>query len=168
MKKTLCCVLVFATAVAGCDRFKNNSNPPPVSSPSPATKKAEMRGLKRKLKIDTAIVWVDIADKDQTRAQGLMYRREMPDDEGMLFVFPQPDKQSFWMKNTYLPLDIAFVDEQLRITDIHQMKPMGDSNEPDDKLPRYESSKPVPYAIELNQGWFKKKGIAVGAKISFE
>jgi uncharacterized protein len=167
-QKQFFAVLFFAAvALSGCDRFKKNDEPPASNTATP-TKKSEMRGLKRKLKIDTATVWVEIADRDDTRARGLMERREMPNDEGMLFVFAQPDKQSFWMKNTYLPLDIAYVDEQLQITDIHQMKPMGGSTEADDKLPRYESTKAVPYAIELNQGWFKKKGIVVGAKVKFE
>jgi len=84
----------------------------------------------------------------------------MPDDEGMLFVFEYPQPLSFWMKNTYLPLDIAFVSTDYRVLNILPMKPM-------DETPRYTSAGPALYAIETNQRWFAKHGIKAGDRIRF-
>ena len=109
----------------------------------------------QKITIDTTAIWVEIAQDDMTRTRGLMYRNDMPEDQGMLFIFPYPQKLSFWMKNTYLPLDIAFIDQLGIITDIHQMVPL-------DTVPRYTSSVPTIYALEVNQGFFAQHGIAVG------
>jgi hypothetical protein len=115
----------------------------------------------RKLTIDTIDIWVEIADTDEKRRKGLMWRDELPEDQGMLFVFPNPELQSFWMRNTYIPLDIAYIDENWIITDIHQMTPLNDSIQ-------YESSRPVPYALEMNQGWFASHSITVGNKVSLQ
>ena len=115
----------------------------------------------RKLTIDSLTIWVEIADNDAERQKGLMWREELKEDHGMLFVFPSPQIQSFWMRNTYLPLDIAFIDEEWVITDILQMEPLIDTI-------YYKSSKPVPYALEMNQGWFEKRQVKVGDKINLE
>lgn len=116
---------------------------------------ATSRGSLQKLTIDTTTVWVEIAQDNLTRTKGLMFRNDMPEDQGMLFIFEVPQILSFWMKNTYLPLDIAFIDPKGVITDIHQMAPL-------DTVPRYTSSVPALYALEVNQGFFAKKGIRVG------
>lgn len=117
--------------------------------------KPQSRGNLQKLTIDTTTVWVEIAQDNLTRTKGLMFRNDMPEDQGMLFIFEVPQMLSFWMKNTYLPLDIAFIDHKGVITDIHQMAPL-------DTVPRYASSVPTLYALEVNQGFFAKKGIRVG------
>lgn len=155
-KTTLALLLILTTALAGCDKFPKQENAE-IGGAKPKTTRAG----KRKVRIDTAIVWVEIADRDDLRQKGLMFRTELPEDEGMLFVFERPDMQSFWMRNTYIPLDIAFIDAKGKITDIHQMKPL-------DETPRYESSVPVPFAIEVNQGWFARRGIKVGAQVSYD
>lgn len=156
MFRAIVFVIVCAGLLFGCERL-NKKEPSPHAS---ATSKNTRAG-KRKVRIDTAVVWVEIADRPELRQRGLMFRKELPEDEGMLFVFERPEIQSFWMRNTYIPLDIAFIDEKGRITDIHQMKPL-------DEEPRYESSVPVPFAIELNQGWFARRGIKVGAQVSYD
>ncbi len=153
MVRQLLALAVIAGLLVGCERFKNPE--------TDISKSKNVRAGKRKVRIDTAIVWVDIADREDLRQKGLMFRTELPEDEGMLFIFERPAIQSFWMRNTYIPLDIAFIDAKGRITDIHQMKPL-------DEEPRYESSVPVVFAIELNQGWFAKRGIKVGAQVSYE
>jgi uncharacterized membrane protein (UPF0127 family) len=99
----------------------------------------------------------EIANDDMQRSQGLMYRRMLPENWGMLFVFPAAMPQSFWMKNTYLPLSIAFIDEHGVIVNIDDMKPLTTDPHP--------SLKPAKYALEMNQGWFAKRGIKAGARV---
>jgi uncharacterized membrane protein (UPF0127 family) len=101
-------------------------------------------------------VRVEIADDDFERARGLMYRTALAEDRGMLFVFDAEQKLSFWMKNTLIPLSIAFMDSEGRIVDIQDMKPL------DDDPPSYVSAEPAQYALEVNQGFFEERGVKVG------
>jgi uncharacterized protein len=101
-------------------------------------------------------VRVEIADNPFERARGLMYRKALGENRGMLFVFSKEQPLSFWMKNTYIPLSVAYIDSKGRITDILDMKPL------DDKPPHYVSSEPVQYALEVNKGFFDKRGVRVG------
>ena len=103
-------------------------------------------------------VRVEIADGPFEQQRGLMYRTSLGEDRGMLFVFQREQPLSFWMKNTRIPLSIAYIDSKGRITDILDMKPL------DDKPPHYVSSEPVQYALEVNQGFFEKHGVKVGDK----
>ena len=89
---------------------------------------------------------------------GLMYRTDMPQGEGMLFVFPNPSKQCFWMKNTLLPLTAAFVADDGSIVNLEDMKPQTTDS--------HCSLKPVRYVLEMNQGWFAKKGLKAGSKLA--
>ncbi len=98
-----------------------------------------------------------VAATPQERQTGLMHRKEMPAHEGMLFVFEQPAQQCFWMKNTLLPLTAAFVDDDGTIVNLADMKPQ--------TLDSHCSAKPVRYVLEMNQGWFAKKGIKAGARL---
>ena len=113
-----------------------------------------------KLGVGQSYLWVEVADNEAVRQQGLMFRREMPEDEGMLFVFEYPQPLSFWMRNTYLPLDIAYVGQDGVILNILAMKPL-------DEGPRYNSKGPAMYAIEANQGWFKRHTVKTGDRIRF-
>ena len=92
------------------------------------------------------------------RQTGLMFRREMPQHEGMLFVFEQPATQCFWMKNTPLPLTAAFVADDGSIVNLADMKPLVEDS--------HCSAKPVRYVLEMNQGWFARRGIKAGARLS--
>jgi uncharacterized membrane protein (UPF0127 family) len=94
------------------------------------------------------------------RIVGLMFRKEMPQHEGMLFVFEEPSQQCFWMKNTLLPLSAAFIDDDGTVVNVEDMKPQ--------TLDSHCSAKPVRYVLEMNQGWFAKKGIKPGAKLNGE
>ena len=98
-----------------------------------------------------------VAATPQERQTGLMHRKEMPQHEGMLFVFEQAAQQCFWMKNTLLPLTAAFVDDDGTIVNLADMKPQ--------TLDSHCSAKPVRYVLEMNQGWFAKKGIKPGARL---
>jgi len=98
-----------------------------------------------------------VAVTQEQHAVGLMYRKEMPQHEGMLFVFQNPTKQCFWMKNTDLPLTAAFVADDGTIVNLEDMKPQTTDS--------HCSVKPVRYVLEMNQGWFAKKGLKAGAKL---
>lgn len=99
-------------------------------------------------------VFAEVARTPDERAQGLMYREELAEDAGMLFVFQDLEERAFWMQNTFIPLDIAYMDPSFRIIDI---KPM----EPEDET-FVESSGPAQYALEVNRGWFEEHGVTVG------
>ena len=99
-----------------------------------------------------------VAARPDERMTGLMHRKEMPQHEGMLFVFEQPSQQCFWMKNTLLPLSIAFIADDGTIVNIDEMAPQ--------TLDSHCSAKPVRYVLEMNKGWFARKGIKPGAKLS--
>jgi uncharacterized membrane protein (UPF0127 family) len=97
---------------------------------------------------------VEIASTPQTRALGLMNRFSLRTDHGMLFVFETPQPLAFYMKNTYVPLSIAFVDARGRILNIEDMRPLDEST--------HWSKGQALYAIEMRQGWFASKGIGPG------
>ena len=99
-----------------------------------------------------------VAHTPEQRSTGLMHRREMPQHEGMLFVFEMPSQQCFWMKNTLLPLAIAFLADDGTIVNIDEMAPQ--------TLESHCSAKPVRYVLEMNKGWFAKNGVKAGMKLS--
>ena len=99
-----------------------------------------------------------VAQTPEQRQTGLMFRREMAQHEGMLFVFEQASPQCFWMKNTLLPLSIAFLADDGTVVNIADMKPQA--------LDSHCSARPVRLVLEMNQGWFAKRGIKAGSKIS--
>ena len=113
-----------------------------------------------RIKLGAGMYLVDtqVASTPQQRATGLMFRRQMPQTEGMLFVFEQASEQCFWMKNTLLPLTAAFVADDGTIVNLADMAPQTTNS--------HCSAKPVRFVLEMNQGWFAKKGIKAGFKLS--
>jgi uncharacterized protein len=101
-------------------------------------------------------VRVEIADTDAEWQTGLMGRTTLEGDAGMLFVFDQEQTLSFWMKDTLIPLSIAYIDAEGRIVDIQDMQPL------DDIPPQYVSAEPARYALEVNQGFFEERSVTVG------
>ncbi len=99
----------------------------------------------------------EVAANDAHRMTGLMHRRMMPEHRGMLFVFRDISHHAMWMENTYIPLSVAFIDEQGVIVNIEDMKPL--------TRDAHAAKKPVKYALEMNLGWFAKRGIKPGAKL---
>jgi uncharacterized membrane protein (UPF0127 family) len=108
----------------------------------------------RTLTIGTHKLVVEIASTPQTRETGLMNRFSLQQDHGMLFIFEAPQPLAFWMKNTYVPLSIAFIDARGRILNIEDMRPQDEST--------HASRGPALYAIEMRQGWFAARGIGAG------
>ncbi len=103
------------------------------------------------------IIRAELANTDRTRATGLMGRESLGPNEGMLFVFERKAVHCFWMRNTPLPLSIAFLDDDGRIVDIAQMAPRSD----DSHCP----SRAVHFALEMEQGWFARHGLTEGARL---
>ncbi|MDQ7778388.1 MAG: DUF192 domain-containing protein [Planctomycetota bacterium] len=110
------------------------------------------------LRIGDRVLWVEIAATEADRSRGLMNRKAMPENEGMIFVYRSERTLSFWMKNTLIDLDIAFLDSEGRIVDVQTMKRL-------DETVIY-SRKPAKYAVEANMGWFRERGIGVGAVVN--
>ncbi|MDX1395105.1 MAG: DUF192 domain-containing protein [Gemmatimonadota bacterium] len=104
-------------------------------------------------------IQVEIADDEAERSKGLMFRESLPENGGMLFVYESARPLGFWMRNTLIPLDIAYIDEQGRIVDIQSM-------EPGDETTHWSSSDAM-YALEMNVGWFEANEITVGDLVEF-
>jgi uncharacterized membrane protein (UPF0127 family) len=114
----------------------------------------------QRVKLSAGMHQIDaqLALTPEQRQIGLMFRKDMPQTEGMLFVFEQPAQQCFWMKNTLLPLTAAFVADDGTIVNLADMKPQTTDS--------HCSEKPVRYVLEMNAGWFAKKGIKAGSRLS--
>jgi len=102
-------------------------------------------------------IQAEVAQSPEQREVGLMFRKVMGTNDGMLFAFEEPGTQCFWMKNTLLPLSVAFVADDGTIVNIDDMKPQ--------TLDGHCSAKPVRFVLEMNQGWFAKRGIKAGEKL---
>ena len=99
----------------------------------------------------------EVAATPEQREIGLMFRTSMPAGDGMLFVFERPSKQCFWMKNTLIPLSVAFLADDGSVVNIDDMKPQ--------TLDSHCSAKPVRFVLEMNEGWFAKRGIKAGSRL---
>ena len=99
----------------------------------------------------------ELASTPQQREIGLMFRAAMPANDGMLFVFEQPGQQCFWMRNTLIPLSVAFIGDDGSVVNIDDMKPQ--------TLDSHCSAKPVRFVLEMNEGWFAKRGIKAGSRL---
>ena len=102
-------------------------------------------------------ITVEVANKAATRMTGLMFRRSMPQDQGMLFVFPDDTVRAFWMKNTQIPLNIAYIDDQGKIVNMLEMPPYSEE--------QFMSKGPAKYALEMNTGWFNRNGLKEGDQV---
>jgi hypothetical protein len=163
MKKIVAIILVIVLIFGGLIstdilNFSKNSTEPIVEnstnnstiSEPPFKKEGELTFLKNQEKLT-----IEIADSEAETTQGLMYRRTMPDSCGMVFIFADSQPRSFWMKNTYLPLDILFLDESKKIVTIQANRtPFSE-----EAIPSFENAK---YVLEVNAGYCKRKGIEKG------
>ena len=128
-----------------------------LTNTSLAQNAAQMDLPRIKLSAGVHLIDTQVAATPDQRSTGLMFRRDMPQSEGMLFVFEQASVQCFWMKNTLLPLTAAFVADDGRIVNMADMKPQSTDS--------HCSTLPVRYVLEMNQGWFGRKGIKSGMKL---
>ncbi|MDR0529192.1 MAG: DUF192 domain-containing protein [Zoogloeaceae bacterium] len=100
---------------------------------------------------------VEVAASLEERVQGLMRRMDMPENAGMLFIFPQIGQHCMWMKNTRIPLSVAFLDSDGYVINMHDMQPESTVN--------HCADRPARYALEMNRGWFAKRGIDTGTRV---
>ncbi|HVM32210.1 MAG TPA: DUF192 domain-containing protein [bacterium] len=109
------------------------------------------------LTIDGHPVEAEVANQESTRMTGLMFRREMDKDHGMIFVFADSQIRAFWMKNTFIPLSIAYMDDKGVILNILEMPPQTED--------AFYSAGQAKYALEMNTGWYKKNGVKAGDRV---
>ncbi len=120
---------------------------------------------KKKIQLSKKSIQVEVADTEKLQAQGLMFRKKMDPDAGMLFVFDDEQIRSFWMKNTLIDLSIGYFNKEKKLIDIQDMS--ATSSIMQQSLPTYTSKSPAMYALEMNKGWFKKNKIKVGASFKY-
>ena len=174
MKRTVVLLVLMFVLLAGCGESGVQGGRGPESGGSSGTtggvpgKTSEETTVApaklEKLNIEASggekvEVRVEVADDTEEQAQGLMGRKKLGEKRGMLFVYPEERTRSFWMKDTYIPLSIAYIDSEGRIVDIQDMKPL------DDKPPSYVSAEPARYALEVNKGFFGERGVEVGDRV---
>ncbi|WP_019025438.1 MULTISPECIES: DUF192 domain-containing protein [unclassified Thioalkalivibrio] len=111
----------------------------------------------RSLEVGGVILEVEIAQDERARRAGLMFREHLPANHGMLFIWDESDWRSMWMRNTYIPLDVAFIDDNGVIVNIETMEP--------ETRRQHRSVEPVPYALEANAGWFSAQGVEAGDRV---
>ena len=112
----------------------------------------------RQIEVDGNRIIVEVAHTDATRESGLMHRRSLAEDHGMLFVFTEPERHSMWMMNTIIPLSVAFLDEEGIILNISDMMP--------NTVTPHRSAGAAKYALEVNLGWFKKRKVQAGSRVT--
>ena len=109
------------------------------------------------LSVEGHKITVEVASTEPQRAIGLMHRRMLPENRGMLFIFPEAAIHGMWMMNTYVPLSVAFIDREGVIINIADMQPQTQTT--------HSAARAATYALETTQGWFSKRGIKPGAKV---
>lgn len=124
--------------------------------------KAEVNFSRGTLKIAGKVLAVEIAESEEQHAQGLMLRKSLKKNSGMIFIFSNSEVRRFWMKNTFIPLSIGYFDESQSLFDIQDMAPVTSVLESNPRA--YPSARPAKFALEVNQGWFKKNRIKLGSK----
>jgi len=125
--------------------------------------KPEIKFESAQIQVGSKKITVELAESPLQHEKGLMYREALEKDKGMLFIFDREQTLSFWMKNTYVDLSIAYINQKLKIVDIQEMKATSplEVTEPS----TYPSKKPAMYALEMPKGWFKASNIKVGQSI---
>jgi len=151
-------LLILAASFAGCGK---NSAPPAVAAP-PTSPSQPFVPTKAQPQLQTIRLWLgpeelvtELALTSEQEQTGMMFRTNMPENTGMLFVFPRPVQASFWMKNCTLPLSAAYIDPMGNILEIHDLQPQ-------DTNAVVAATDNVQYVLEVNQGWFLRHHIATG------
>ncbi|HEU0011253.1 MAG TPA: DUF192 domain-containing protein [Verrucomicrobiae bacterium] len=158
----------LSLTLASCGQKPPASMPMPSSTPPPAASipgwpatNAQPRLPTLKLQVGNQIVTAELCRRPLEIMTGMMFRTNMLEDEGMLFVLPFAQQASFYMKNTRVPLTVAYIDVDGRILELHDLRPL-------DETPIYAHTARVLYVLEMKQGWFARKGVVPGVTIVTE
>jgi uncharacterized membrane protein (UPF0127 family) len=147
--------------IAGCHNNQAGRNPVATVTVDSFTKEGELYFLSKVNNDTLRKIDIELATTNQERAQGLMDRKSMTDEQGMLFIFKTATEQSFWMKNTYISLDIIYIDDQKAVVSVQKnTTPLSEESLP--------SFKKAQYVLEVNAGFYDKYHIAYGDKISYK
>lgn len=146
-----CAILIFSLAVY--------AKPPALPKVA-----SESKFKKERIKIAGKVISVEIAESEEQHELGLMYRKSLGKNDGMLFIFPIEKPLYFWMKNTFIDLSIGYFDKNAVLIKIQEMKA---TSVMESAPPSYPSTKAAKFALEMNKGWFAKNEIKIGAKIKF-
>jgi uncharacterized protein len=103
------------------------------------------------------VIRAELANTPESRMQGLMFRKTLGTSDGMLFVFDEPERQCMWMRNTYVPLSVAFIDAKGAILNVEDMEPLTENS--------HCALGPAKFALEMNKGWFASRGLKAGTRI---
>lgn len=153
---------LLLTACNGDDRASNNPpHPPEAAATSPSGPSRVDSHHRFPIAVGDTTVQMRLAILPHEQRRGLMHIRSMPEDEGMLFVYESGRQVSFWMRNTYIPLDIGFFDEDGVLQEIYPMYPHVED-------PVRSSAANIRYCLEVNQGWFARHGVGIGARIDLD
>ncbi|MEK7677444.1 MAG: DUF192 domain-containing protein [Verrucomicrobiota bacterium] len=153
-------ISLAAIMFVGCDNFEKAPAAPPAQN-QPVSGQPQPKLQTVKLWLGPQEMMAEVARTPSQIQKGMMFRKEMAEHEGMLFVFPQPRRASFWMKNTLIPLSCAYIDAEGIILEIRDMKPL-------DETPIVAASDQVSYVLETKQGWFERNKVGVGAVVRTE
>lgn len=155
--------------------FGSAANSGPVSLPTPGSgpgsdlqgqlSKSEEGLPKRLIRLKGQVLSLEIADEDHEHQRGLMFRQSLEANSGMLFLFPSAQPRTFWMKNTFIPLDIGFFDSQRRLINFESMDPV--RSESEEPKRNYLSKGPAQFVIELKSGWFRRHQVKKGDAFEF-
>jgi len=142
-------LLLLSTAVPA---VADDTAASPTGTPQPTLEQID-------LEVGEVTVKAEVADEEPERQAGLMFRGKLEEDAGMLFVFSRPQPMGFWMRNTIIPLSIAYISPEGIILEIHDMEPLSE------RSIRSKFSN-ILYALEMEQGWFEKKGLLPGDRVA--
>lgn len=176
MQLHLKCLLIASLYAAGCHQSNtsNTANTADTATAATTTEAATVTSNGTAFKKQGTLAFlgksgadtlrkidIQLAQTDEQRADGLMYRKSMTDDQGMLFIFPDMEERAFWMKNTYISLDIIYIADNMEIVSIQKYAtPLSEES-----LPSYKKAK---YVLEVNGGFSDKYHIAYGDKIAYQ
>ena len=160
--------LTALALVAGCNKPESSTSPAPVALTNTAPSIPGWPAVKPQPKLQTIKLYVgpevvsaELAMNQVQIATGMMFRTEMGENEGMLFVFSKPHRTAFYMKNTKIPLNIAYIDSEGTILELHELQAL-------DENPVEAATEKVQFVLEMNKGWFQRHNVAVGSIITCE
>lgn len=116
-----------------------------------------------KIKVGNTVLSVEVARTKKEQQRGLMFRKALDENKGMLFIFDKEEPRSFWMKNTFIPLSIGYFSAEKKLLEVIDMKPVVSEMQLD--TPSYPSRFPAKYALEVNKGWFQRNKVPIGAML---